>query len=736
MAITVYNPVEEEKKRRIAYGKANGLDDATIQKYELIADIQRRQQTAQPQQQTQAPKTRNRGGPLTALISEGGAAGGATVGGAIGTAILPGVGTLIGAGLGGLTGGFLGRIGENKVRDDRLGFGDAAKEGIISGLLSATPFGAIGKGAKALASGAGKTAIKEAVAESLAKRAAGSALTAGAKEKVAQKFGTSVAPIEESIVKSAGKEINKLQRRAANSVLKPTPADYENALEFGHDPAVLIKNARQKFGTSKAEDLIGKGNKTGLLQADIAKQEALITEAANKATSKGVRISGDAIITSLKAERDRLAQELGSETKVAQLDKVIKQAADKYANGVTVQQARQIVKDANSKFGSSQLLTGKEAVARSSQVLEGNTMRSVLRKEIPEIGKALDEESANITLREILKGTQAKELSAGFNLPLGVSGAVNKVLGSRQVSDRILKAGTSAAAPESEGVKALIGNTLKARSGTMAGNNVRNFAKIGGLQAGGRALVSPYVPEDAQQEAEQDPAQALSLQFAEAGITDPQQMFDLLSANEQAQQAPEQSQAPTSGLSVSSMDLFNQALQEPDVKRRKELLDFAQVAADFEKTSQASTGASSKPLGSAQAKDVQNATSGLRAIDTLEGILQSNPSARLKTALPFRGLVGGAGNRLLGTGQLESARKEIADVITRLRTGAAINESEEAFYKSQLPEAFDNEETVQQKLTQLRNLFNGLSNPTYFADGSGGSGVDDLTQLFNQGVTQ
>lgn len=72
----------------------------------------------------------------TALTSELGGAGGAAGGAAIGTAIMPGVGTLLGAGIGGFLGGAGGRIAENEIRDNRVGLGDALKEGAVSGVLS------------------------------------------------------------------------------------------------------------------------------------------------------------------------------------------------------------------------------------------------------------------------------------------------------------------------------------------------------------------------------------------------------------------------------------------------------------------------------------------------------------------------------------------------------------------------------------------------------------------------
>lgn len=85
-------------------------------------------------------KQTGKGGFLTSLISEGGAAGGAALGASIGSAV-PGFGTVIGAGIGGLIGGFSGRLTENKIRDNEFRPGQAFGEGALSGALSAAGAG-------------------------------------------------------------------------------------------------------------------------------------------------------------------------------------------------------------------------------------------------------------------------------------------------------------------------------------------------------------------------------------------------------------------------------------------------------------------------------------------------------------------------------------------------------------------------------------------------------------------
>jgi hypothetical protein len=59
----------------------------------------------------------------------------------------------------------------------------------------------------------------------------------------------------------------------------------------------------------------------------------------------------------------------------------------------------------------------------------------------------------------------------------------------------------------------------------------------------------------------------------------------------------------------------------------------------------------------------------------------------------------------------ESAKREMLDVISRLRTGASLTENEEKFYKSQLPSLKDLSDpgTINYKINLFRDLFNGLA---------------------------
>jgi len=97
-----------------------------------------------------------------------------------------------------------------------------------------------------------------------------------------------------------------------------------------------------------------------------------------------------------------------------------------------------------------------------------------------------------------------------------------------------------------------------------------------------------------------------------------------------------------------------------------------------------------------------NAQSGLRSLDKIESLYgePGKGSTLAKSRLPF-----GLGNPKAQ--QYNSARKEITDIIARLRTGAVINEQEEKLYRTYVPGPSDSDENARWKMDQLRQFFNG-----------------------------
>ena len=95
-----------------------------------------------------------------------------------------------------------------------------------------------------------------------------------------------------------------------------------------------------------------------------------------------------------------------------------------------------------------------------------------------------------------------------------------------------------------------------------------------------------------------------------------------------------------------------------------------------------------------------NARSGLRAIDTVESILK-DPAVLAQASIPGS----------IGARKFAAARREMVDVITRLRTGAALNEGEQKFYHNQAPTLLDltDKEAIAYKIGLFRDLFNDLA---------------------------
>jgi hypothetical protein len=107
-------------------------------------------------------------------------------------------------------------------------------------------------------------------------------------------------------------------------------------------------------------------------------------------------------------------------------------------------------------------------------------------------------------------------------------------------------------------------------------------------------------------------------------------------------------------------------------------------------------GPTTKPLAAEQQKMKANAQSGLAAINTVKTILSQDSFAPIKSKIPI----------VSGQSPYTAAAKEVADVYTRLRTGAALNVEEQEFYDSQLPQPFDSPETIEYKLSLFEDLFN------------------------------
>lgn len=347
----------------------------------------------------------------------------------------------------------------------------------------------------------------------------------------------------------------------------------------------------------------------------------------------------------------------------------------------TVKQAvkakRDIQREVNFNRNSASAVPGKEQANRVAL----KALDDVINASHPEIGQANKRVSGLIT-RLDLSGTESSTLKNQANNGGGLMGKVltgdSATSAKSRIGNILQKAGTTAStAPE-----ILSKGTL-----------VKELAKqTAGRQVFGGGLQVPQTEEQVM------PSQ------------------DLVGA--QAMQDPQvqQPQAePPYSLQAALADI------QRDPKHTSDYLNLY-------KTVSGASGSTSKPLGASQQQQATNAQSGLQSIQDLSNFIQTDPSVINKSSVPGQGsLVGGFLSNKLGTGEYNAAASNIKDVISRLRSGAALTVQEEKRYTNLIPKAGDSDSTIQYKLNSLAELFQKFAYPQAGVDDSNLSGA--LAQL-------
>ncbi len=219
------------------------------------------------------------------------------------------------------------------------------------------------------------------------------------------RFG--LTPVGEALPSAATGLAGAVQSKAAASFLKPTQAAVKGALESGVNIPEAFSRWAPQLGNSYDDALKA-------IPQLLKSQEGVISQVA-KSVPEGAVIPGDAVISSLQNELASLGGQLGSSSKAEALKNIIAEAEKKYAGGITVQAARDIVKSANMQFGKSVVETEGGAIASAAQKLEANTLRKVLRTVFPQIGAELDKQRELLILRPVLENAKASAVKAGFN---------------------------------------------------------------------------------------------------------------------------------------------------------------------------------------------------------------------------------------------------------------------------------------------------------------------------------
>ena len=102
------------------------------------------------------------------------------------------------------------------------------------------------------------------------------------------------------------------------------------------------------------------------------------------------------------------------------------------------------------------------------------------------------------------------------------------------------------------------------------------------------------------------------------------------------------------------------------------------------------------------------AQSGLEGVAQIRSILGGGRKGQIAKFWWDKGDVG----RLMGgkeARQYADAAKEAYDIMTRLRTGAALNKSEQEFYAEYIPRYMDDPQTVNKKLARLESMYDKIT---------------------------
>lgn len=616
-------------------------------------------------QPTATTKKGGRGGFLTSLISEGGALGGGAAGAAAGTAILPGIGTLLGGAIGSGIGAFGGRIAENKVRDNRIGLGDAAKEGALSAVLGGGPI-------------------------RLAKAGIGAA--------VAKKGGASLTDALMQAGEKAGQ--NTIRKTVGNKL-----ADASNDLvikDFRLKPSQLT-NFKKKFGED-ASQVIKRYNLTGKdseairqtviqpLQQEFDTIASQIPAIPTKTIQKAFEAKYSKLLSSAVEDNKAVGRQLKD-----QADTIVKkygETIDGNEVGALRREFDDLVSYADKAANPARYNVNKRSADALRSVLQDTAdkvgLTSTEGKSFKEVGKELSK------LHQLTDNIQSQEGLGRGSLPLGLTNLLGGGLGGS-----LGPAGALGGIVTTQALNSPTGRKLMAKgAGKVAEKltqSTSNPYSLGGIAS--RIL----------------PAAAIS---AGVGGAQDSRLFGQSTASPMASntsnEPPINANIPSSyqeNTSLSSSSPFAPQNLETAIQQILQnggSLDDADKFVSLAETLQKLRNpAGDKKLNATQMQQANNAQSGLDSLNTIQSILQQNPNTAKLASLPG----GSFTQSLTGTGEYSAAIANATDVIGRLRSGGAINADEEKRFRSLLPGTFDDPNTVRYKLQTLSSLFNRFINP-------------------------
>ncbi len=638
-----------------------------------------------PHQFTYAPQSQKkggRGGTLTSLISEGGALGGAAAGAAAGS-VVPVIGTAIGGILGAGLGAFGGRLAENKIRDNRWGVGDAAKEAALTtalaGPLRTLKYGATA--AKALGGGSGladalTAAAEKSSAPGIIGRTVGKAIGNAADNAFAKSIGVGK-KAKNDFKAQYGEKLGSVARQygitdesSARAAIAPLQNEFDQTFKgtqvAKNDLKDMLTNLYQPY--LKGIDIKERG-----LGKDLQTQ---VKEILNK--YKGSDKVNLEDVVKLRKEFD---------------SKITKYKTDDAARGFYQTMSdglREITRGFGDQLGL-KTASGK-TVRQAGQEL--SQLYSILK----EAQKNAEGPGGTSTLgfRNLLGGNLLATAGGG---PAGFAGMAMTAAANSDAGRRVAAKGLDRLA------------TRKAQGSIPGILGATNRAAKAQLVEG--ALNLPQSSNSDMTYNTTAPTSPITTAMTNANISPLNQTTGNMSST-------------GSPLAPQNLEAAIQKILENGgtLDDASKFVSLAETVQKLQGGDQAVPGYS-KPTASQYAQGV----AGEQSIAQLQQILQQNPGIVSKNALPGQGLgvVGSLLSGALGTSDYRAITHNILNSIARINTGANMPAEEEAFYrKTYLPQPGDSPQTQQDKINTLESFFTPI---TQYPGSSGSDSTDLVSAL-------
>ena len=691
-----------------------------------VKALRARREQEQQQQQPQAPKKNFFQDNISTAGGIGGALAGAAGGAAIGS-VVPGLGTIIGGLIGSVVGGAggsgAGQLAENAVVGEKDLGKDVLQEALLGGLFSAPPIrgakAAFGAG-KALAGGAGAQAAKQAAETALTRPGvlsrtltgvAGDTGKTGVAGRIAESGNKALAG-QYGVLRS--NEIRQLD--PADTIRKLTdlglvkPQDVERvALGITGSNGILTNAVNKSVGASGTKLDVSAVRRVfddaletvGIVDKDRRSLEAVFNAQVN-------RLRGGANVSLNKVDpTDALAVMKSFEKRIADLSG--KGGNFRMATPERLDQAAalRLVRDEIED----QLYIAGGANANVARFLNGD-VRDQLIKLAPNnkqwgsyvdntimqsrsVGELRSAQAPFVKAQQIIRAGEDNAFSAGSQLANSLGGIQQTILNrglevARGPASRLYAQATRDAA----GAAGRLGGALAPDAGRAAGLGLipQSARQVIGGSVADAVMGQPQPLEDTlmqnqqfggQQFGGQDPNQLGGIQGQFGG----QGGFDQMGA--------QQSQNPYPQANL----LFD--LQRDPANAAAYIQQFQQLQEIF------APAASSQKLNATQLQQANNADSALVDIQAITQAIESDPSIIAKNELSTGPITRG----ITGTTNYQAAKQNISDVLARLRSGAAISETELKLYGSLLPELGNSPEDALGKLRRLQTLLQSFATP-------------------------